>query len=336
MIIDRESAEDVARSALPHYGPKVSASLTFVKYRENYVFKVVDETGRSYALRLHRGGYRSDEELLEELTLLASLSASGLQVPQVRRTVAGMPFCHVVDAEGDIHQVDMLDWVEGASPLGDIGDAFLGLEEVDASSFSALGRLIADLHLKVSGSLRPESSVRRAWDADGLIGSAPLWGDPLRLFEDLDAGGVVVAEAATKLHKQLTAYGKNIERYGMVHADFTPENVLVRDGQMTIIDFDDSGPGYYVFDLATAAFFYLPHRRGEEIVASLLAGYEEVRPLTDVDRSIWKPMLLARGLTYLGWAAERPGDPTSDFIAEHVRPFVVRLAQDYMGAAELV
>jgi hypothetical protein len=48
-------------------------------------------------------------------------------------------------------------------------------------------------------------------------------------------------------------------------------------------------------------------------------------------------MLLARGLTYLGWAAERPGQETSEFIAEQVVPLVLALAQDFLSQrAELV
>jgi hypothetical protein len=45
---------------------------------------------------------------------------------------------------------------------------------------------------------------------------------------------------------------------------------------------------------------------------------------------LWRPMLLARGLNYLGWAADRPGDETSDFVLEHVRPLVVDLAAEYV------
>ena len=135
------------------------------------------------------------------------------------------------------------------------------------------------------------------------------------------------------LGTELRAYGKTPDRYGPIHADVTPENVLVQHGRMTLIDFDDSGEGYYLFDLATAAFFYLPHPRFDDVVSSLLRGYNSVRPLTAEDLGLWRPMLLARGLTYLAWAADRIGDETSDFIFDHLRPLVVDLAAELVAPA---
>jgi hypothetical protein len=44
-------------------------------------------------------------------------------------------------------------------------------------------------------------------------------------------------------------------------------------------------------------------------------------------------MLLARGLTYLAWAADRIGDETSDLIFEHLRPLVVDLATELVTPA---
>ena len=302
-----------------------------MKYRENYVFKV-DEPGGSYALRLHRNGYRTDAEILEELELLAALGAAGVAVPQLRLTVAGEPFCRVVDDDGDVHQVDMSEWVCGAVPLGDIGEAFSGEASVDTAVFHALGALVAELHNTTCSLERGHASVRAPWDAGGLVGETAVWGDPRRAFHDGARGRDVVDQAMSLLETELKVYGKAPDRYGAIHADFTPENVLVTNGQMTIIDFDDSGDGYYLFDLATAAFFYLPHPDFDDVVSALLAGYQSARPLTPDDLAMWRPMLLARGLTYLAWAADRIGDETSDFVLEQVRPLVVELAADYVAS----
>ena len=44
----------------------------------------------------------------------------------------------------------MLEWVSGAVPLGDVGEAFSGEVPVDPAAFHALGALVADLHTKVA------------------------------------------------------------------------------------------------------------------------------------------------------------------------------------------
>ncbi|HJT90539.1 MAG TPA: phosphotransferase [Mycobacterium sp.] len=332
MIADLDTAERIAARALTRYAADHDAALTFVKYRENYVFRV-DEPEGSYALRLHRNGYRTDAEILEELELLTALGRAGVAVPQVRLTLTGEQFCHVVDDDGDAHQVDMTEWVAGAVPLGDVGEAFTGEASIDTTTFRALGALVADLHNTTCSLERGHASVRAPWDAGGLVGDTPVWGDPRRAFHDGARGRDVVDQAMSLLETELKAYGRAPGRYGAIHADFTPENVLVHNGQMTIIDFDDSGDGYYLFDLATAAFFYLPHPGFDDVVSALLAGYQSVRPFTGEDLAMWRPMLLARGLTYLAWAADRIGDETSDFVLEHVRPVVVELAAEYVGSA---
>lgn len=327
MIADIEAAERVVRRALPQYHADTEGELTFVKYRENWVFRI-DQASGSHAVRVHRLGYRTDAELREELDLITWLRHADVPVPVLRRTLDAEPFCHVPDDDGDLYQVDMLAWVDGGEPLGDIGAAFTGEAVIDPEMFYRLGVLMAQLHTATTSLGSTRSSLRRPWDRDGLVGERPVWGDPLRAFADGDPDARVVARAMSTLFEQLTHYGTATHRYGPIHADFTPENVLVGGGPMTIIDFDDSGDGYYLFDLATAAFFYLPHPNFDVVVDSLFLGYESVRPLTSDDRMMWRPLLLARGLTYLGWATDRLGDETSDFVLESVRPVVVKLAHE--------
>ncbi|MEU9456971.1 phosphotransferase [Streptomyces sp. NPDC048277] len=331
MLADVDSARSLATHALTRFGHSGQAVVTFVKYRENYVFKV-DEPDGSYALRLHRNGYRSDAEIIEELELLGALGEAGVPVPRVRRALDGRLLSQVTDEDGDRYQADMQEWVPDAAPLGDIGEAFTGTAAIDPAVFSDLGALMADLHLRAAALPRAGVSVRPPWDADGLLGERAVWGDPLRAFAPGTSAHAAMTAAVSRLDAVLRAYGTTADRYGAIHADFTPENVLVRDGHMTVIDFDDSGDGYYLFDLATAAFFYLPHPRADQIVPALLTGYRRVRELSEEDLSMWPALLLARGLTYLGWSVDRPGDETSDFILEHVRPLVVDLAEKFLAS----
>ena len=101
------------------------------------------------------------------------------------------------------------------------------------------------------------------------------------------------------------------------------------DGQMVLIDFDDFGEGWHLFDLATVLFFFQPHPLYDNYREALLEGYGSVRPFPDGFLQPWDLMLLARGLTYLGWAASRRGDEAAEFIVERVVPVVLGLAQNY-------
>lgn len=93
----------------------------------------------------------------------------------------------------------------------------------------------------------------------------------------------------------------------LLHGDLHLGNVLERDGQLRLLDFDDSRIGPAVQDLWLA----LPgtDREAEALRVHLLEGYETFRPF---DRTQLKLVELLRGLRmaqYAIWLAKRWHDP---------------------------
>ena len=334
-VMDESAARRVVHKALSSYDLD-GADLHFVKYRENYVFRA-ERGDESLAVRLHRRGLHPTSAVRTELDYLVALRQRGFPVPEPVRTTTGDVVCLVTDDTGAEHQVDVLRWVDGAAPLGDIGEAFDGTSALDPNEFHRLGQMAGDLHNHMQELGRLPGFDRAAWDVDGLVGEKALWGDPLGL-DVLSAGDRdVLRDAIAQLASELAALGTGPEVYGVIHADFTPENILVRGDEFVLIDFDDFGEGWHLFELATILFFYRPHARFAEYVDAVIAGYRTRRPLGEAQLRLWTGMLLARGLTYLGWASERRGDETAEFIAEHVTPVVVALAREFLAErAELV
>ena len=78
----------LAREALRAW-PVGEARIELVKYRENAVFCVTDAEGSRYALRVHRPGYRSDNQIRSEIEWMRALASSGVQTPDVIPTTAG-------------------------------------------------------------------------------------------------------------------------------------------------------------------------------------------------------------------------------------------------------
>jgi len=75
-------------------------------------------------------------------------------------------------------------------------------------------------------------------------------------------------------------WGKGPAVYGLIHADLGVDaNVLFWKGEARAIDFDDSGFGYWVYDLAVS----LEHCREDAAFPryrdALLDGYTRIRPL---------------------------------------------------------
>jgi Ser/Thr protein kinase RdoA (MazF antagonist) len=328
-VIDEQDARRIAHAALRRFDLH-DVDLHFVKYRENYVFRA-ECRGESFAVRLHRQGLHSLAEVETELAYLNALRRRGFAVPETVQTADGEHICTIDDGvAGEVH-VDVQRWITGAAPLGDCGEAFGCSSQLTAEHFHQLGAMAAGLHNHTEQLGRLPGFTRAAWDLEGLVGERPLWGDPLALHVLSTEDRQLLATAMARLATELTELGTDPAVYGVIHADFTPENILVRGEELVLIDFDDFGEGWHLFELATILFFYRPDPRFPEFAEAAMAGYRTQRSLDERQLRVWDGMLLARGLTYLGWAAARPGEETSTFVAEDVAPLVLEMAQDFLS-----
>lgn len=318
--------------ALERWGVAEGAEVHFIKYRENHVFRVDTSDGDALAVRLHRPGYRRQEEILTEVAYLEALAHAGVAVPTMVRALDGA-LLHTVRVDDASRLVSVQRWIHDASAFGDIESALSGRHSPSDESFRAIGRAIGQLHRAGAQIERSPLFVRDAWDADGLAGIGALWGDPLGLAALSPTARRSIAEALPGLHRRLTALGTDSSVYGVVHADATPENILETPQGIVLIDFDDFGTGWYVFDLVTAVFHHARHPRYAGYEQALRDGYAEWRELSPAELGAWDDLMLARGLTYLGWAAARAGDPAADFIATELAPWVADMAAASAGMA---
>lgn len=321
-------AHHVAQAALVPFGIDPDARLDFIKYRENHVFRATEPAGGSSAIRLHRPGYRDEGELLTELTYLRALREAGVEVPEVVPTDTGELFT-LVRVGGESRHVSVQRWVEDARPFGDIESVLAGRHHPEPEAFVRIGALLGRLHAAAIRIGVPADFRRSAWDAAGLAGPTPLWGDPRTLASLTSQEHSAIDRALPALHAQFSALSKEASVFGVIHADASPENLLETADGVVLIDFDDFGTGWFVFDLVTAIFHHAHHPRYLDYERAIIAGYTQERPLGEEEVAAWDAFMLARGLTYLAWAAERPGDPASDFVAANVAPWVAELAELY-------
>ena len=83
---------------------------------------------------------------------------------------------------------------------------------------------------------------------------------------------------------------------GMLHGDANDENILVVDDRVTaLLDFGDCLEGPLVADLAITLAYALQHEGvGLTQAASIVAGYDEIRPLNLIEQQVLFPLILAR------------------------------------------
>jgi Ser/Thr protein kinase RdoA (MazF antagonist) len=276
-----------------------------IKQRENAVFAVQADDGTRFVMRVHRAGYHSDNELLSELQWVAALGEFGVETPRVIPAVDGSLFRTVqVPQVPEARQIDVIAWVDGKQ-IGTIEQTFENVPEA-VGNYLIIGRLMAQMHNFAAQWQAPANFTRHAWDEQGLLGDEPWWG---RFWElealDEEQRARVLAGREVAL-QALQAYGKGPDRYSLIHADTLPENFLVdANGTVRIIDFDDGGYGWHLFDFATALFPVLGEECFEELLGALVTGYQEIRPLPPEFEEMLPLFFLLRGFTYLGWLHTR-------------------------------
>lgn len=317
----------LAAQALPIWNIEYR-ELSLIKYRENAVFRVESLSGERFALRIHRAGYHSDAELLSELQWIDALAEFGMDVPAIVPTPTGELFV-VVEGDGipEARQVDLFEWINGEQ-LGSVQEGVSGDRQATHQLYRTIGTIAARLHNQSSSWTLPPGFQRHAWDAEGLTGENPFWGRFWELDMLTDDERDLLLQARAQVHQDLMAYGKTADSYSMIHADFVPENLLVDDGIVRVIDFDDAGFGWHLFEIATAIYFLQGEPYSESARDALIEGYRAHRPLSDEQLKHLPLFMTARGFTYLGWIHTRPETPT----AQEMGPVLIKLACDLSRA----
>ena len=315
-------------TALRHWNIE-DADLRLIKYRENAVFEVSKDDFRA-ALRLHRHGYHSDDALHSELQWMKALSDSGIRVPNVIPTAAGAAFAHT-DDDGlpGVMQVDLFEWIDGEQ-LGSIEEGVGDADEA-VRTFSAIGELAAMVHNQSVSWDLPDGFTRHAWDADGLAGETPVWGRFWEVEAASDAQRATLSRARDRIHADLSALPKSPGKYSVIHADFVAENILVDDDGVRLIDFDDAGFGWHLFELVTALIFLRGEDYFDAAESALIEGYRNHRPLTDEDLQLLPLFYLARSTTYVGWVHTKSETDTAKELTPMLIEMACELAEDYLA-----
>jgi Ser/Thr protein kinase RdoA (MazF antagonist) len=285
-----------------------------VTLSENVTFKVRDRRdGADYVLRLHRPGYHSREALRSERLWTRALSQAGISVPVGVSAVDGNDYARVaIAALGEEREVGLTHWISG-DPLSDVMAATTDVGEIDRY-WEQLGALDAALHNQSSLWSPPPDFHRHALDVDGLMGDSPFWGPFWEHPIFTPAERRLVLRARKKIREILIRYGQDGRRFSVIHADMHPNNLLAEGDCLSVIDFDDCGYGWHVYDMAVALYQMQWDERFEALQDAFLRGYQRLRQLDEQDLALLPVFLLVRVLAVIGWLLQRPEIDASERI----------------------
>ena len=102
---------------------------------------------------------------------------------------------------------------------------------------------------------------------------------------------------------RLAAYGKGPERFGLLHCDLRLANLLIDGRNVKVIDFDDCGFSWYMYDAATTVSFYEHERQVPALIESWKQGYRKVLPLPEADEAEIPTFIMLRRILLVAWVA---------------------------------
>ena len=320
--------ERLVQEHLPLWDLPQDARARLINVSENFTYLVEGAGGFRAVLRVHRENYHSLRAIECELAWADDLRKEGrIRTPK-----------YILGKDGNAVQTGqvaglqkprfmvLFEYFEGNSPA-QTGDMRKGFED--------LGRLAAHCHSHVQTWPKPQPFERLTWDAEAVFGSQATWGDWRDAPEVTQAVKEVLERVERVICERLEAFGHGPERYDLIHADMRLANLLVDQKRTNLIDFDDCGWGWFMYDFAAAISFMEDDPRVPHLKSSWLSGYRSVRPLSEADEAEIPTFVMLRRMALLAWIGSHIEAPEPQALAPGFASVTADLGISYLRDIEL-
>lgn len=315
--------EILSNAALDLWPVPTGAQSRLINVSENATYLVEAPGGWRAVLRIHRAGYHSRRGIEQELAWTQALVADGLvntpaPIPGRDGRLVQERFVPALD---ETRYMVLFQHAAGTQP-----------DESDDLTvpFEHLGAIAARTHLHSQSWPRPEPLERLTWDLDAVFGPKATWGDWRDAPNVTPEVRAVLEQVETVLRRCLTAFGKSPDRYGLIHADMRLANLLI-DGQSTcLIDFDDCGLGWYLYDFATGISFMEDHPQVPALRDAWVRGYRSQRDLPDADEAEIDSFVMLRRMALLAWIGSHIEAPEPQALAPNFAAVSAELGRRYL------
>ncbi|MDA2893334.1 phosphotransferase [Mycolicibacterium sp. BiH015] len=315
--------EPQARNALAQYELPEPLKVELLTFSENAVFRAEFDSHEPVVVRLHSIGYHTETAVRSELKWVEALKKdTDILVPEIMYTPSGKSVIVATSPTFPPRYAAVFGMLPGTSPSS----------ENYVADYRVLGHTTAQLHLHAASWTPPPDFDRFSWNLEGAFGVAPIWGSWR------DGPGIGAKEISTLcaaedlIRRRLIEYGQSPTRYGLIHADLRLPNILIDSGTVYVIDFDDCGFGWFLYDLAGALTFIEDDHQAPQMMASWLEGYTQVRALDEQDLAIIPSLIMMRRMVILAWLGSRPGTPVWREEGPKYAKVTARMANVYLDS----
>ena len=315
----------LARLATRSYELPENLNVALINLSENATFKIEAPSGKRWALRVHRDGYHSRSAIASELAWLMALRESGVAItPKPVRGIDGEFIQDILHSHfAKLRHVVLSEWEDGIEP--DIAQDLI-------KPFEILGEVTARMHAHARVWRRPPFFTRYTWNFETALGEKnPHWG------RNRDGIGVDKSKAALfkrtadLIAKRLTAFGQTNERFGLIHGDTRLANILMDGDKVKVIDFDDCGFGWYMYDAATPISFYEHNAQVPALIDAWQTGYRKAGILSREDEQEIPTFIMFRRLLLVAWIGSHSETDLAKSMGQPYTDGTVDLCEKYLS-----
>jgi len=327
MNLNLDLLTELANQSLALWKLPSNASVSLINVSENTTFLVKADDFKSI-LRIHRQGYHTEHEIQCELDWLSALNNDApISTPRFFTGRDGKAIQSAkIDGIDGQHFLVMFEFAEGNHPNETTDET-----QDPLKLYEQLGNIAARCHNHAILWQKPENFQRLTWDTNAVFGEKAHWGN-WRDAPNVTPEITQILECVeTKITERLNAFGKNQDRFGLIHSDMRFANLLVNDETTHLIDFDDCGFSWFLYDFAGTVSFIENHPDIPKFKTAWLRGYRQVRDLSAEDEAEIDTFIMLRRMALLAWIGSHINAPEPQALA----PDFARVTAD-LGAKYLV
>lgn len=315
----------LANNALTLWEVPEGAKAQLINVSENATYLIEAPNDYKAVLRVHRENYHTRRAIECELAWLDALSSDNVVTTPGYYVGKNGHAIQESYIEGllDPRYLVLFHFVEGEAP-DESDDMSDGYEE--------LGILAAKCHNHVIHWQKPDRFKRLIWDVDTVFGDDPTWGNWRDAPEVSDDVRAVLENVEITIRSRLENFGKAATRFNLIHADMRLANLLVDKKGTRLIDFDDCGYGWFMYDFAAAISFIEDDPRIPVLKAAWLKGYRSVRPLSDEEEIEIDTFVMLRRMALLAWIGSHIEAPEPQALASGFAVTTAKLGAAFLDA----
>ena len=124
---------------------------------------------------------------------------------------------------------------------------------------------------------------------------------------------------------------KSDSRFGLIHGDMRLANLLVDGPRVKVIDFDDCGFSWFIYDCATTVSFFEHAPEVPQLIEAWVRGYRRVGTLSAEDEAEIGTFVMLRRLLLVAWIGSHSETELAQAMGDDYTAGTVPLCEAYLA-----